>query len=248
MTPAVAHRGLLRHVVEVDPLAVPTCNDALCTQDHTVLFAVVELLENVLDLVLRELAGRLGAPACEHLVGMMMVVMIVIVSTAAIVIMVMMIVVMMIVIAVIMIVVMVIMVTMVVIVMVMVIVVTMVVIMIVIFMIFKQALNLSSFCQCMADRLSSKFIPWSGDDGCFCIFLTKCVHALFYLFICHHLGTADNDRRCMLYLVIEEFSEVLEIDLCFLTVNNCDSSVNLNICLIFDTLDCFYNIRKLSNS
>ena len=48
---------------------------------------------------------------------------------------------------------------------------------VVISMFFKQALNLSSFCQCMADRFSSKFIPWSGDDGCFCIFLTKCVHA-----------------------------------------------------------------------
>ena len=120
-----------------------------------------------------------------------------IVSTAAIMIMVMMIVVMMIVIAVIMmvviavimmvviavimIVVMVIMVTMVVIVIMMI-----VVTMVVISMFFKQALNLSSLCQCMADRLSSKFIPWSGDDGCFCIFLTKCVHALI---ICVRLTT-----------------------------------------------------------
>ena len=70
---------------------------------------------------------------------MMMVMMIVIVSTAAIVIMVMMIVVM-------------------------VIMVTMVVIMIVIFMIFKQALNLSTLCQCMTDCLFAKLIPWCRDD------------------------------------------------------------------------------------
>ena len=116
----------------------------------------------------------------------MMMVVIVIVSTAAIVIMIMMIVVMMIV-------VMVIMVTIVVIMMVMVIVVTMVVIMIVIFMIFKQALNLSTLCQCMTDCLFAKLIPWCRDDRCFCIFFTKCVYAFFYFFICHHLCTAYYD-------------------------------------------------------
>ena len=114
---------------------------------------------------------------------MMMVVMIVIVSTAAIVIMVMMIVVMMIVIAVIMMVV----------IAVIMIVVTMVVIMIVIFMIFKQALNLSTLCQCMTDCLFAKLIPWCRDDRCFCIFFTKCVYAFFYFFICHHLCTAYYD-------------------------------------------------------
>ena len=136
--------------------------------------------------------NSLLAPACKHIICMMMVVMIVIVSTAAIVIMVMMIVVMMIVIAVIMIVVMVIMVTMVVIMMVMVIVVTMVVIMIVIFMIFKQALNLSTLCQCMTDCLFAKLIPWCRDDRCFCIFFTKCVYAFFYfssVIICVRLTT-----------------------------------------------------------
>ena len=115
-------------------------------------------------------------------------------------------------------------------------------------MFFQDTFDLSTMLQGMQNGIFSKFFPRCGNNGCLCIFLTQHMHALFYLFICHHLGTADNDRRCMLYLVIEEFSEVLEIDLCFLTVNNCDSSVNLNICLIFDTLDCFYNIRKLSNS
>ena len=115
-------------------------------------------------------------------------------------------------------------------------------------MFFQDTFDLSAMLQGMQNGIFSKFFPRCGNNGCLCIFLTQHMHALFYLFICHHLGTADNDRRCMLYLVIEEFSEVLEIDLCFLTVNNCDSSVNLNICLIFDTLDCFYNIRKLSNS
>ena len=115
-------------------------------------------------------------------------------------------------------------------------------------MFFQDTFDLSAMLQGMQNGIFSKFFPRCGNNGCLCIFLTQHMHALFYLFICHHLGTADNDRRCMLYLVIEEFSEVLEIDLCFLTVNNCNSSVNLNICLIFDTLDCFYNIRKLSNS
>ena len=142
-------------------------------------------------------------------------------------------VIMMVVIAVIMIVVMVIMVTMVVIVIMMI-----VVTMVVISMFFKQALNLSSLCQCMADRLSSKFIPWSGDDGCFCIFLTKCVHALFYLFISHHLCTAHNNCRCMLYLIFEEFSKVLHVHLRFFTIYNSDSSIDLDICIFLYCLDC----------
>ena len=146
-----------------------------------------------------------------------------IVSTAAIMIMIM----------VMMIVVMVIMVTMVVIVIMMI-----VVTMVVISMFFKQALNLSSLCQCMADCFSSKFIPWSGDDGCFCIFLTKCVHALFYLFISHHLCTAHNNCRCMLYLIFEEFSKVLHVHLRFFTIYNSDSSIDLDICIFLYCLDC----------
>ena len=109
---------------------------------------------------------------------------------------------------------------------------------VVISMFFKQALNLSSLCQCMADRLSSKFIPWSGDDGCFCIFLTKCVHALFYLFISHHLCTAHNNCRCMLYLIFEEFSKVLHVHLRFFTIYNSDSSIDLDICIFLYCLDC----------
>ena len=109
---------------------------------------------------------------------------------------------------------------------------------VVISMFFKQALNLSSFCQCMADRLSSKFIPWSGDDGCFCIFLTKCVHALFYLFISHHLCTAHNNCRCMLYLIFEEFSKVLHVHLRFFTIYNSDSSIDLDISIFLYCLDC----------
>ena len=109
---------------------------------------------------------------------------------------------------------------------------------VVISMFFKQALNLSSFCQCMADCFSSKFIPWSGDDGCFCIFLTKCVHALFYLFISHHLCTAHNNCRCMLYLIFEEFSKVLHVHLRFFTIYNSDSSIDLDICIFLYCLDC----------
>lgn len=81
--------------------------------------------------------------------------------------------------------------------------------------------------------------------------------AFFSRSICTHSSTFSSViiwvrlitivDACSTWL-LKNSPEVLEIDLCFLTVNNCDSSVNLNICLIFDTLDCFYNIRKLSNS
>ena len=183
--------------------------------------------------------------------------MVVIMSAAAVMIVVIMIVMIMVVVmmivvtAVVMVVVMVVMVVMVVVIMVVMIVATTVVMMIVVVMImitavmvmvismfFKQALNLSSLCQCMADRFSSKFFPWCRDDGCFCIFLTKCVYTLFYLFISHHLCTAHNNCRCMLYLVFEEFSKVLHVHLRFFTIYNSDSSIDLDVCIFLYSLDC----------
>ena len=104
-------------------------------------------------------------------------------STAAV--MIMVIVVMMVVVAVIMVVMIVVAVIMIVVMMVVVAVIMIVVVMIVIavimvviLMIFKQALNLCSLCQCMADCLFAKLIPWCRDDRCFCILFTKCVYAL----------------------------------------------------------------------
>ena len=160
---------------------------------------------------------------------MVVMIMVVIMSAAAV-----MIVVIMIVMVVVTAVVMVVMVMMIVVVMIMI----AAVMVMVISMFFKQALNLSSLCQCMADRFSSKFIPWCRDDGCFCIFLTKCVYTLFYLFISHHLCTAHNNCRCMLYLVFEEFSKVLHVHLRFFTIYNSDSSIDLDVCIFLYSLDC----------
>ena len=113
-----------------------------------------------------------------------------------------------------------------------------VVTMVVISMFFKQALNLSTLCQCMTDCLFAKLIPWCRDDRCFCIFFTKCVYAFLYFFICHHLCTAHNNCRCMLYLIFEEFSKVLHVHLRFFTIYNSDSSIDLDICIFLYCLDC----------
>ncbi len=75
---ALADIALAGHVVEVNPaLRILRGDIALCAQHHTVFCGVLQLLQNALDLLGRELLVRLHAPADEHLVGVVAVVMVV---------------------------------------------------------------------------------------------------------------------------------------------------------------------------
>ena len=123
----------------------------------------------------------MSATAVMSVVMVVMIVMIVMIVVTAVIMVMMVMVVMIVVTAVVMI--MMVMVVMIMITAVMVVVIS---------MFFKQALNLSSLYQCMADRLSSKFIPWSGDDGCFCISSRSvCTHSSTFssVIICVRLTT-----------------------------------------------------------
>ena len=77
---AVADIPLAGDEVEVDPLAVTTCHDALGTQNDAVL-AGIQLLQNGADLLSGVFLGSLAAPGGEDLVGV--VVMMVMVVAAA---------------------------------------------------------------------------------------------------------------------------------------------------------------------
>ena len=80
---AAAHIALAGDIVKVDPAAVDCGHDALGAQHNAVFLLVKQRLEDSRDLVVGVLARGLGAPACEHLVGVVMVVVVVMVVAAA---------------------------------------------------------------------------------------------------------------------------------------------------------------------
>ena len=84
---AGTHFPLAGHIVELQPAVGTAVHDALAAQDHAV-SAGVQLGEGVLHFGLGELAGRLDAPAGEHLVGV--VVMMMVMAAAAVAVMVVM--------------------------------------------------------------------------------------------------------------------------------------------------------------
>ena len=61
------------------------------------------------------------------------------------------------------------------------------------------------------------------------IMLTKKFYHLLQLFFIHTLCVAENNRACMLHLIVIEFSEVFHVYLCFLGIYNGCKSVKLYI-------------------
>ena len=79
---AVADIQLAGDEVEVDPLAVATCHDALGAQNDAVL-AGIQLLQNGADLLSGVLLCRLTAPGGEDLIGVVVMMVMVMVVAAA---------------------------------------------------------------------------------------------------------------------------------------------------------------------
>ena len=69
-------------VVEVYPLAVLAGNYALCSEYHAVLLLVSESFKSGGYLLSRVGVGSLNAPACEHLIGMMVMVVVMVMASA----------------------------------------------------------------------------------------------------------------------------------------------------------------------
>jgi hypothetical protein len=60
------------NVVEMDPTAVYTGNNALCSQDNTVNLLLIQSAQNLSDLITAIFSGSFHTPAGEYLVSMMM--------------------------------------------------------------------------------------------------------------------------------------------------------------------------------
>ena len=69
----------LRYIVKVNPLAICSGNNALCTQNHTILFCIFELFQCCLNFFCGIRLCRFHAPAGEYFICMVVMVMFVIV-------------------------------------------------------------------------------------------------------------------------------------------------------------------------
>ena len=78
-------------------------------------------------------------------------------------------------------------------------------------MIFQKFFYLRPVSQRPADCLPVKLLPRRGDDRRFWILLAEHMDALLNLLVRHHLCSADHDRRRVLYLILEKFSEILKV-------------------------------------
>ena len=78
-------------------------------------------------------------------------------------------------------------------------------------MIFQKFFYLRPVSQRPADCLPVKLLPRRGDDRRFWILLAEHMDALLNLLVRHHLCSADHDRRRVLYLILEKFSDILKV-------------------------------------
>ena len=72
---------------------------------------------------------------------------------------------------------------------------------------------------------SSKLVQRSGDNDSICILLANHVHILLYFRGIRNVCTAQYDGSCILYLIIEELSEILHVHFAFCRIHNGYSAV-----------------------
>ena len=77
--------------------------------------------------------------------------------------------------------------------------------------------------------LSGQLFPVSCNDGCMGIMFTEKFHSLRQLGLIHACSVAQNNGACMFHLIVEEFTKVLHVNLCFLGIYYGGKSVQLNL-------------------
>ena len=99
-----------------------------------------------------------------------------------------------------------------------------------------------------ADDIAGQIVPRRGDDRCTGIVLLEQSNNRFQLCFVHLLGTGEDDRGCVFYLIVEEFTEVLHIHFCLGAVN--DSSEAVQLCFTFGigALCCTDDIGQLADT
>ena len=267
---ACSYIELTRNVVEVDPLIVLARDDALGSEDHTVCNIVVELAEDLLDLSLGIRTACLITDTVENLVRMVMMVAAAALFTVFVVMVVLMLVmvVLMVVVLMLMIVVMlmfvVIMVVMVLMVLVLVVIIVIIVMMSAgadaVLVVVMVMLVLMLFCleeggchiggcqralDSLKDLCARQKLPGRRDDLRMVIDLADQVDNNIELLLLDSTGTGQDDRACVLDLVLVEFLEVLEVDLALGGVDDRYGSGNFRA---LNALYCGYYVRELADA
>ena len=100
----------------------------------------------------------------------------------------------------------------------------------------------------LQDFLSIQLLNRSGNNSCLLIDRTKKLHRLHCFLLVYNIGTAHDNRACILNLIVKELAEVSHIHFAFLGINNCSVAVQLNINILFHTLYSLDNVGKLTNT
>ena len=100
----------------------------------------------------------------------------------------------------------------------------------------------------LQDFLSIQLLNRSGNNSCLLIDRTKKLHRLHCFLLVYNIGTAHDNRACILNLIVKELAEVSHIHFAFLGINNCGVAVQLNINILFHTLYSLDNVGKLTNT
>ena len=228
---AAADVGFAGHVVKVDPAAVGRRHDALGAQHDAVAVLVDERVERGADLVVGVFARRLGAPAREHLVR---VVVMVVMAAAVVMVMLVMLVVMLVVVMMMLVLVFIVIIVVMVMVMaaaafVLVIIVMVVMVLVLVLVVLLGGLGLEVFelggqrvapLHRLEDLLAVELRPRRGHDRGGRVLLAQQRHSGVELLGTDALGAREDDGARVLDLVVEKLAEVLHVHLAFVRVHD----------------------------
>ena len=228
------------NVIEVYPLTVLARNYALCAEHDTVGRLVGQSLESGSYSLDSVRAGSLGAPAGEHLVGVVMMMLVVVVmvmvvtaagavGTVVVVVLVFMVVMMLMLMVVVMVMMMFVLVLMV---MLVIIVVVMMMLMVVVSFV-EQCLELVAervlLRHSVNELTARELVPLGSYHGSLLVEPANELNSLAELLLRETRGMAEDNAACVLYLIVEEFAEILVVHLALLGVNDRSEAVELNV-------------------
>jgi hypothetical protein len=93
-----------------------------------------------------------------------------------------------------------------------------------------------------------ELIDRSGYDGGGSILLTKHLYIHLYLGRICDIGTAQDDGACVLYLVVEELTEVLHIHFAFVRVYHGNRAVQLHFQILSHVTDRVHNVAQFADA
>ena len=129
----------------------------------------------------------------------------------------------------------------------------MVMLMIVVVMIlfYMRKVDLHSFDR-VQDLLSTQIFHRCCDDRSIRIQFTDQFDGSFDFFRCCLLciGTAQDDRAGCFYLILEEFTKVLQIHFAFQNIDNRNGTVqfHFSVCFQMQIFNCMDNVRKFADT